>query len=116
MRSMSLVFAFLLAAAARPALAQDVPASADPTGVDDDTTQGGGPSAPMGEEIRERVEGGQIITEYRRFGQLYMLKVKPKGGAPLYFVDQYGDGQLNTRPADSIENDVNLPKWRIGKF
>ncbi len=67
-------------------------------------------------DIQERREGSQAITEYRRFGQLYMIKVKPKGAAPLYIIDQYGDGQLNTRPAESIEDDVNLPKWRIGGF
>ncbi len=67
-------------------------------------------------DIREYQEGAQAITEYRRFGQLYMLKVKPKGTAPLYMMDQYGDGELNRRPADSIEDDVNLPKWRLGNF
>jgi hypothetical protein len=67
-------------------------------------------------DVREYEEGGQAITEYRRFGQLYMLKVKPKGAAPMYMIDQYGDGELNRRPADSIEDDVNLPKWRLGSF
>lgn len=67
-------------------------------------------------DVREYEEGTQAITEYRRFGQLYMLKVKPKGAAPLYMIDQYGDGELNRRPADSIEDDVNLPKWRLGSF
>lgn len=68
-------------------------------------------------DIREYEEGAQAITEFRRFGQLYMLKVKPKGAAPpLYMIDQYGDGELNRRPADSIEDDVNLPKWRLGSF
>ncbi len=67
-------------------------------------------------DIREYEEGTQAITEYRRFGQLYMLKVKPKGLAPLYMIDQYGDGELNRRPAESIEDDVNLPKWRLGNF
>lgn len=67
-------------------------------------------------DIREYEEGSQAITEYRRFGQLYMLEVKPKGAASLYMIDQYGDGELNRRPADSIEDDVNLPKWRLGSF
>ncbi len=84
--------------------------------VSTDQSNGGRQDAGGTVDIRERVEGGQAITEYRRFGQLYMLKVKPKGSAPLYMIDQYGDGQLNTRPAESIEDDVNLPKWRIGGF
>lgn len=75
------------------------------------------PGVPVGSiDIRELKEGGQTITEYRRFGHLYMLKVEPKGGAPLYLINQYGDSQLNTRSEDTVAEDVNLPKWRIGRF
>jgi len=67
-------------------------------------------------DIRELKEGGQAITEYRRFGHLYMLKVEPRGGAPLYLINQYGDSELNTRTEDTVADEVNLPKWRIGRF
>ncbi len=89
----------------------DEPATTDKQAVERGAGEDSGTA-----DIREYKEGSQAITEYRRFGQLYMLKIKPKGAAPLYMIDQYGDGELNTRPADSIEDDVNLPKWRLGSF
>ncbi len=93
-------------------------ATGDQATAEQPTTDPGAAGVDAGTlDIREYEEGTQAITEYRRFGQLYMLKIKPKGAAPpLYMIDQYGDGELNRRPADSIEDDVNLPKWRLGSF
>ncbi len=88
----------------------------EPPSTDQQTVERGAGEGSGTLDIREYEEGSQAITEYRRFGQLYMLKVQPKGAAPLYMIDQYGDGELNTRPADSIEDNVNLPKWRLGSF
>ncbi len=67
-------------------------------------------------DVRKWREGDQRITEYRRFGHLYMLEVHPKGGAPLYLIDRHGAEGLDIRPAENIEDNVNLPKWRIGRF
>jgi hypothetical protein len=97
--------------------AQAQTAVSEPATTDQQTVERDAEAGSGSVDIREYEEGAQAITEYRRFGQLYMLKVKPKGAAPpLYMIDQYGDGELNKRPADSIEDDVNLPKWRLGSF
>ena len=73
------------------------------------------PAAPAGERVIERVEGDRTITEYRRHGQVYMYKVKPKNGPAQYWIDREGDGQFQPHETD-ISDDVNLPKWRIGNW
>lgn len=70
---------------------------------------------PPPDEVTERVEGGQTITEYRRRGQLYMIKVKPKRGPAQYWMDRDGDGQFQREDSD-INEEYNLPKWRIGNW
>ncbi len=70
---------------------------------------------PPADEVIERVEGDQTITEYRRRGQLYMVKMKPKRGPAQYWMDRDGDGQFEREGGD-IDEDVNLPKWRIGNW
>lgn len=95
--------------AATPRADDDRGAPATATGESVDS------GAPTGEEVSERVEGDQIITEYRRRGQLYMVKVKPKNGPAQYWVDRDGDGQFQRRDTD-INEDINLPKWRIGTW
>lgn len=70
---------------------------------------------PPPEEITERREGNQVITEYRRFGQVYMIKIKPKVGASQYMVDRDGDGRFETK-TENLSEEFDLPKWRIGTW
>ena len=114
MRHIASVIAIIFVTVGQFAQAQT--AASEPTTTDQQAVEREAGEGAGTVDIREYEEGTQAITEYRRFGQLYMLKVKPKGAAPLYMIDQYGDGELNRRPADSIEDDVNLPKWRLGSF
>ncbi len=53
----------------------------------------------------------ETVEEYRVNGQLYMVKVTPKGGfPPYYFVDTDGDGQLETRQF-GLAPKVLVPQW-----
>jgi len=70
---------------------------------------------PPPDEITERREGDEVITEYRRFGKVYMIKIKPKVGASQYIVDRDGDGRFETKTQD-INEEFNLPKWRLGTW
>ena len=70
---------------------------------------------PPPDEIIERQEGKQLITEYRRFGQVYMIKIRPKNGPSQYLVDRDGDGRFETK-TENISEEFTLPKWRIGTW
>lgn len=57
-------------------------------------------------------KGKKTIQEYRRSGQLYMVKVIPDIGPPYYFIDTNGDGTLDARRDDNgIDSNVNM--WKI---
>ncbi|MFI3188185.1 hypothetical protein BCS42_02220 [Crenothrix sp. D3] len=57
-------------------------------------------------------KGKKTIQEYRRSGQLYMVKVIPDIGPPYYFIDTNGDGTLDARRGDNgIDSNVNM--WKI---
>lgn len=66
--------------------------------------------------VRERVEYGQTITEYERRGGVYLMTVKPRVGPTQYWSDRDGDGQFQRSTNDGIDEDLNLPKWRLGSW
>jgi hypothetical protein len=73
-------------------------------------------SAKSGETLEPDItiirKGKKTIEEYRRGGQLYMVKVIPDIGPPYYFIDTNGDGTLDTRRGDrNLDGNVNM--WKI---
>jgi hypothetical protein len=73
-------------------------------------------SAKSGETLEPDItiirKGKKTIEEYRRGGQLYMVKVIPDIGPPYYFIDTNGDGTLETRRGDrNLDSNVNM--WKI---
>lgn len=73
-------------------------------------------SAKSGETLEPDItiirKGKKTIEEYRRGGQLYMIKVIPDIGPPYYFIDTNGDGTLETRRGDrNLDSNVNM--WKI---
>lgn len=91
MTATRLAFATALLLAA-PAFAQDVPI---PEKI---------PSPPS-EELEPSVtirtgDNGDVITEYREAGQVYMIRVKPVRGVEYTIVDTNGDGKLDKRDAE----------------
>ncbi len=54
----------------------------------------------------------KTIQEYRRNGQLYMIKVIPDVGSPYYFIDSNGDGKMDIRRSD-LNQDTNVNMWNI---
>ncbi len=77
------------------------------------------PSASEQEQIEPEVNiiqrNDKTIEEYRVNGQLYMIKVTPKGAPPYYLIDTDGDGSLETRQTE-IEPDLLIPSWVLFRW
>jgi len=55
-----------------------------------------------------------VVTEYRRNGRLYMIKVTPKWGVPYYLVDADGDGFLETH--HGLGPGFLIPAWVLHRW
>jgi hypothetical protein len=64
--------------------------------------------------IREEEE--RTIEEYRFNGQVYMVKITPKGGIPYYYIDTDGDGQLELDMDKQALNPVQPVYWKIKEW
>ncbi|MDX1594852.1 MAG: DUF2782 domain-containing protein [Gammaproteobacteria bacterium] len=58
---------------------------------------------------------GATHHEYRRNGQLYMVRVEPDVGPAYYLVDLDGDGELESRQ-QRLDSDFPVPQWVIKRF
>lgn len=67
---------------------------------------------PLKPEITIIRKGKQTIQEYRINGQLYMVKIIPDIGPPYYLVDTDGDGNMDVRRSDLMD-DIRVPQWVI---
>ena len=61
--------------------------------------------------IREEEE--RLIEEYRLNGQVYMVKITPKGGVPYYYIDTDGDGRLELDIDKQAMNPVQPVHWKV---
>ena len=64
--------------------------------------------------IREEEE--RMIEEYRLDGQIYMVKVTPRGGIPYYYIDTDGDGKLELDMDQSAMNPVQPVHWKVKEW
>lgn len=64
--------------------------------------------------IREEEE--RTIEEYSFNGQVYMVKVTPKGGIPYYYIDTDGDGRLELDLDKQALNPVQPVYWKIKEW
>ena len=62
-----------------------------------------------------RDEEGKRIEEYSRNGQVYMVKITPEKGAPYYYIDEDGDGRLETTPAKGLDP-VRPVYWKVKEW
>lgn len=64
-----------------------------------------------------REEDGRRIEEYRRNGQVYMVRVTPReGGISYYYIDSNGDGKLELDPDQQAMNPVQPVHWKIKEW
>lgn len=66
-------------------------------------------------EVVIRQEGAETVYEYRVAGKLVMVKVQPKGAPPYYFIDQDGDGELETR-TDDPRSAPSVNQWVLFRW
>ena len=64
--------------------------------------------------IREEEE--RMIEEYRLDGQIYMVKITPKGGIPYYYIDTDGDGKLELDIDQRAMNPVQPVYWKVKEW
>lgn len=63
-----------------------------------------------------REEEDRLVEEYRRNGQIYMVKVTPRGGVPYYYIDTDGDGKLEVDVDDQALEPVQPVHWKIKEW
>ena len=63
-----------------------------------------------------RAEEERMIEEYRLDGQIYMVKVTPRGGIPYYYIDTNGDGRLELDMDQSAMNPVQPVYWKVKEW
>ena len=63
-----------------------------------------------------REEEDRTIEEYRFNGQVYMVKITPRGGVPYYYIDADGDGKLELDMDKQALNPVQPVYWKIKEW
>ena len=66
-------------------------------------------------DVNIRHEGDDTVEEYRRNGQLYMIRVVPKSGVPQVYMDTDGDGRLERGPESGPVAPVYYKIYEWGK-
>jgi hypothetical protein len=78
------------------------------------------PPKIQGEQIEPTVtireEEDRMIEEYRFNGQVYMVKITPRVGAPYYYIDTDGDGKLELDMDKQALNPVQPVYWKIKEW
>lgn len=78
------------------------------------------PPKIQGEQIEPTVtirdEEDRRVEEYRFNGQIYMVKITPKGGVPYYYIDTDGDGRLELDMTQQALNPVQPVYWKIKEW
>jgi len=78
------------------------------------------PELPMPVQSGETLEpditiirkGKKTIQEYRKNGELYMIKIVPAVGPAYYLLDTDGDGNMDVRRSD-LDRGNYVNQWKI---
>ena len=63
-------------------------------------------------DITIRREGEKTIQEYRKNGELYMVKIIPVVGPAYYLIDTNGDGNMDVRGSD-LDKGLKINQWKL---
>ena len=70
----------------------------------------------VGPTVRIIEEEDRLIEEYRRNGQVYMVRVTPKKGPVYYYIDTDGDGKLELDSDQQALNPVQPVHWKVKEW
>jgi len=78
------------------------------------------PELPMPVQSGETLEpditiirkGKKTIQEYRKNGELYMVKIIPVVGPAYYLIDTNGDGNMDVRGSD-LDKGTRINQWKL---
>jgi len=74
------------------------------------------PGEQLEPTVTIREEEDRMIEEYRFNGQVYMVKITPRGGIPYYYIDTDGDGKLELDMDQQALNPVQPVYWKIKEW
>ncbi len=57
-------------------------------------------------------KGKKTIQEFRKNGQLYMIRIKPAVGPAYYLIDTDGDGNMDVRQSD-LDKESQINQWKL---
>jgi len=57
-------------------------------------------------------KGKKTIQEFRKNGQLYMIRIKPAVGPAYYLIDTDGDGNMDVRQSD-LDKGLQINQWKL---
>ncbi|NOQ35929.1 MAG: DUF2782 domain-containing protein [Methylococcaceae bacterium] len=57
-------------------------------------------------------KGKKTIQEFRKNGDLYMVKIIPDIGPAYYLIDTDGDGNMDVRGSD-LDREQNIHQWKL---
>ncbi|WP_031433912.1 DUF2782 domain-containing protein [Methylomarinum vadi] len=57
-------------------------------------------------------KGKKTIQEFRKNGQLYMVRIKPDIGPAYYLIDTDGDGNMDVRRSD-LDKGLHINQWKL---
>jgi len=78
------------------------------------------PELPMPVQSGETLEpditiirkGKKTIQEFRKNGELYMVKIIPVAGPAYYLIDTNGDGNMDVRGSD-LDKGTRINQWKL---
>jgi hypothetical protein len=69
-----------------------------------------------GEEMQPDItiirKGKETIQEFRRNGQIYMIKIVPQVGPAYYMLDTNGDGKMDVKKND-LDKNTDINQWLL---
>ncbi len=57
-------------------------------------------------------KGKKTIQEFRKNGQLYMVKIVPAIGPSYYLIDTNGDGNMDLKRSD-LDEGMQINQWKL---
>lgn len=57
-------------------------------------------------------KGKKTIQEFRKDGQLYMVKIVPAIGPSYYLIDTDGDGNMDVKRSD-LDEGTKIHQWKL---